>query len=412
MTHSEPVKGLHSSIDAAEEHLEIDPTLSDRLRSPERIFKANLVVPLDDGSPATLPAYRIQYNGIRGPYKGGIRYDTTVSEAEVTALAGLMTFKCAMVDVPYGGAKGGIRLDPSRYNRDELRQITRAFTRELFPLIGPDLDIPAPDVNTGAREMDWLRSAYEELAGTFSPGVVTGKSLDSGGSEGRSEATGRGASIIAKRMLEHIDRDIAETTVAIHGFGNAGWHAARTLDEWGATVVAVADSQGGIRSADGLDIAAVRTHKGETGTVVGYHDATTIGGSEVLLQDVDLLIPAGVSDALTASLAADVSADVIVEAANQPTTPDAESVLEDTGVIVVPDILASAGGVTVSYFEWVQNRQGWSWSLERVRDELESYLDRAFTELLETAESEAIESLRTAAYITAIRRISAAATSR
>jgi glutamate dehydrogenase/leucine dehydrogenase len=399
-----PFESLQEQLDVAGEYVDVQSDVLERLKHPERVLETTLAVELDDGSIELFDAYRSQFNGDRGPYKGGIRYHPGVTRDEVKALSGWMAYKCAIVDIPYGGGKGGIVVDPKQYSEDELERLTRAFAAELRPLIGEDKDIPAPDVNTGQREMNWIKDTYETLENTTSPGVITGKALDSGGSEGRVEATGRSTMLTARETFEWLGRDLSEATVAVQGYGNAGSIAARLIDEQGGTIVAVSDSSGGIYDPDGLDAEAVADTKAETGSVVD-HAAEEISNDELLTLDVDLLIPAALENAIDESLAHDVSADVIAEAANGPITPNADEVLTEKDVYVVPDILANAGGVTVSYFEWVQNRQRFSWTEQRVNEELERVITSAFDDLVETYESNGTPNLRTAAYVVAIERV-------
>ena len=403
--HANPFESLQAQIDVAAEHVDVRPDVLERLKHPERVLETTLSVELDDGSIELFQAFRSQFNGDRGPYKGGIRYHPGVTRDEVKALSGWMAFKCAVVDIPYGGGKGGIVVDPKQYSERELERLTRSFATELRPLIGEDRDIPAPDVNTGQREMNWIKDTYETLERTTAPGVITGKALDSGGSEGRVEATGRSTMLTAREAFEWLDRDIADATVAVQGYGNAGSIAARLLDEQGADIVAVSDSSGGIYDPDGLDAAAVVDTKQDTGSVVDHPAAERVSNDELLTLDVDLLIPAALENAIDESLADDVRADVIVEAANGPLTPGADQVLAETDTYVVPDILANAGGVTVSYFEWVQNRQRFSWTEERVNEELERVICAAFDGLVSTYETTDVETLRTAAYVVAIERV-------
>ena len=401
-----PFESLQSQIDEAAAHIDVDDDLVERLKHPERVLETNLTIERDDGTLERFKAFRSQFNGDRGPYKGGIRYHPNVSREEVKALSGWMVYKCAIVGIPYGGGKGGIVIDPADYSETELERVTRAFATELRPLIGEDRDIPAPDVNTGQREMNWIKDTYETLENTTAPGVITGKAISSGGSEGRVEATGRSTVIATREALAYLDRGIEDATVAVQGYGNAGSIAAGLIDDLGARVVAVSDSSGGIYATDGLDPRSAKAHKSETGSVVGYPDADReITNDELLTADVDVLIPAALENAIDGDLASDVEADLIVEAANGPLTPEADDVLADRDVHVVPDILANAGGVTVSYFEWVQNRQRFSWSEERVNDELEEIIVDAFDALTEAYESHDADDFRTAAYVVAIERV-------
>ncbi|WP_336363230.1 Glu/Leu/Phe/Val family dehydrogenase [Halalkalicoccus salilacus] len=404
-----PFESLQEQIDDAAAYLDVDADVIERLKHPERVLETNLTVELDDGSLGRFRAFRSQFNGDRGPYKGGIRYHPGVSRDEVKALSGWMAYKTAIVGIPYGGGKGGIVVDPKEHSEDELERLTRAFATELRPLIGEDRDIPAPDVNTGQREMNWIKDTYETLENTTAPGVITGKAIESGGSAGRVEATGRSTMLTAREAFDYLGRDVSDATVAVQGYGNAGWIAANLLEEQGATVVAVSDSSGAIYAEEGLDTQAVRDHKDETGSVVDFEGAEEeFSGEELLTLDVDLLVPAALENAIDEELARKVEADVIVEAANGPLTPDADEVLTERDVHVFPDILANAGGVTVSYFEWVQNRQRFYWDEERVNEELESVIVNAFEELVEAYESHDVPNFRTAAYVVAIGRVAQA----
>jgi len=400
-----PFESLQEQVRDAAAYVDVDDGTVDRLTNPERILELTLSLERDDGTTETVRAFRSQFNGDRGPYKGGIRYHPGVTRDEVKALSGWMVYKCATVGIPLGGGKGGIAIDPADYSVDELERLTRAFAAEIRPLIGVDRDIPAPDVNTGQREMNWIKDTYETLENTTEPGVVTGKAIASGGSEGRVEATARSTVIVAREAFEYLGRDIADATVSVQGYGNAGWLTAKLADEMGATVVAVSDSSGAIHDPDGLDPVAVKDHKRETGSVADYAGAESISGRELLTLDVDLLVPAALENAIDEDIARDVSADVISEAANGPLTPTADDVLAETDTIVVPDILANAGGVTVSYFEWVQNRQRFYWTEERVNEELESLVVDAFDRLIETYEDRDTPTLRVAAYVVALQRV-------
>ncbi|OVE86091.1 Glu/Leu/Phe/Val family dehydrogenase [Natronolimnobius baerhuensis] len=401
-----PFESLQSQVDEAATHLDVEDDVIERLKHPERVLETNLTVEQDDGTLERFKAFRSQFNGDRGPYKGGIRYHPHVSRDEVKALSGWMTYKTAIVDIPLGGGKGGIIIDPAEYSESELERLTRTFAKELRPMIGEDRDIPAPDVNTGQREMNWIKDTYEDLENTTEPGVITGKNLASGGSEGRVEATGRSTVIAAREAFDYLGKDLEGATVAVQGYGNAGWIAAKLIDEMGATVIAASDSSGGIYNPDGFDPVAAKHHKNETGSVVGYEESQEeITNEDVLTLDVDLLIPAALENAINRDLAEDVTADVISEAANGPLTPEADRVLEDKGCFVIPDILANAGGVTVSYFEWVQNRQRFYWTEERVNNELEAIIVEAFDALVESYEEHDLDNPRTAAYVVAIERV-------
>jgi glutamate dehydrogenase/leucine dehydrogenase len=401
-----PFESLQEQIDDAAAFLDVPRDVVTRLKSPERVLEATLTVEMDDGRLEGFQAFRSQFNGDRGPYKGGIRYHPNVSRDEVKALSGWMVYKCAVVDIPYGGGKGGIVIDPREYSESELERVTRAFAKELRPFIGPDRDIPAPDVNTGQREMNWIKDTYEKLENTTAPGVITGKSLDNGGSEGRVEATGRSVMLAAREAFAYLDRDLSGAAVAVQGYGNAGSVAAKLLEDQGASVVAVSDSSGAVFHPEGLDARAVKEFKRETGAVTGYADAEEeLSNEELLTMDVDLLVPAALENAIDAEIASHLEADVVVEAANGPITPEADDILASKDVMVVPDILANAGGVTVSYFEWVQNRQRFAWTEARVNDELERVIVDAFDRLVDAFEEKELPNFRTAAYVVAIQRV-------
>ena len=405
-----PFESLQEQLDDAAAYLDVDPGMLARLKRPERVLETTLSVEMDDGSIEVFEAYRSQFNGDRGPYKGGIRYHPQVSRDEVKALSGWMVYKCAAVNIPYGGGKGGIKLDPRQYSASELERITRSFAKELRPIIGVDRDIPAPDVNTGQREMNWIKDTYETLENTTEPGVITGKAPTSGGSQGRVEATGRSVMLVTREAFDYLDRSVEDATVAVQGYGNAGSVAAKLIDDLGANVVAVSDSSGAVYHGEGLDARAVKDFKNETGSVSGYDGASEeLTNEELLTLDVDLLIPAALENAIDADIAPDVSADIIVEAANGPLTPDADDILTERDVHVFPDILANAGGVTVSYFEWVQNRQRFYWTEDRVNDELERIITEAFDDLTTAYEQREVPNFRTAMYLVAIQRVVSAA---
>ena len=406
MSDVNPYQSLRTQIDEAAEYLDVSDGHVERLKNPERILETNLSVEMDDGSIEVFRAYRSQFNGDRGPYKGGIRYHPEVSRDEVKALSGWMVYKTATSDIPLGGGKGGIVIDPSEYSESEMERITRAFAKELTPMIGVDRDVPAPDVNTGQREMNWIKDTYETIENTTEPGVITGKDLSSGGSEGRVEATGRSTIVAAREAFDYLDKDLEGATVAVQGYGNAGWIAAKLIYEMGADVVAVSDSSGAIYNEESFDPVAVKEFKRETGSVVGYPDAAAeLTNDELLTLDGDLLIPAALENAIDESLAHEISADVVSEAANGPITPAADEILSDDDVLVVPDILANAGGVVVSYFEWVQNRQRFYWSEERVNEELAATIVEQFWNLVDAYEDRKLPSLRTAAYVVALERV-------
>jgi glutamate dehydrogenase/leucine dehydrogenase len=401
-----PFESVQEQIDDAAAYLDVNEDIVERIKHPQRVLEMNLSVDMDDGTVERFKAFRSQFNDDRGPYKGGVRYHPGVSRDEVKALSGWMVYKCAVVGIPFGGGKGGIKIDPSEYSAAELERITRSFATELRPLVGKDRDIPAPDVNTGQREMNWIKDTYETLIDETEPGVVTGKSLESGGSKGRVQATGRSVTLAVREVFEYLDRDLTDATIAVQGYGNAGWTAANLLQERGATIVAVSDSSGGIYNEEGLDTRTVKEHKNDTGAVTDYPGAEDqLTNEELLKLDVDVLIPAALENAIDADIAQGVEADIICEAANGPLTPDADDILTEKDVYIIPDILANAGGVTVSYFEWVQNRQRFYWTEERVNEELERHIVDAFDDLVEAFESIDVPNFRTAAYVVAIQRV-------
>jgi len=407
---TDPFESLQEQVGEAAEVIDLADDVVERLTNPERILELSLSVEMDDGSIEVIDAYRSQFNGDRGPYKGGIRYHPAVSRAEVKALSGWMVYKCAAVNVPYGGGKGGIKIDPAEYSASELERITRAYAKELRPLVGVDQDIPAPDVNTGQREMNWFKDTYETLERTTAPGVVTGKAIESGGSAGRVEATGRSVMLSVREAFDHFDWDITDATVAVQGYGNAGSVAAELLDDLGASIVAASDSSGAIYNEDGFDAVDAKKHKTETGSLVGYSGADEeLTNEELLTLDVDVLIPAALENAIDEEIAQDVKADIISEAANGPLTPAADDILADKDVYVIPDILANAGGVTVSYFEWVQNRQRFYWTEQKVNTELERYIAEAFEDMIEAYETHDVPNFRVAMYTVALERVVQAA---
>ncbi len=391
-------------FDLAAERLGLDEGMRLVLREPRREFTVHFPVHMDDGSVQVFTGYRVQHNLGRGPAKGGIRYHQNVSRDEVKALAMWMTWKCAVVGIPYGGGKGGVIVDPKKLSQKELEGLTRRYFTEIEILIGPEKDIPAPDVNTNAQIMAWMMDTYSMHAGYTVPGVVTGKPISLGGSEGRNEATARGCVYTVVEAARHLGLDLTTARAAVQGFGNAGSIAARLIGEEGATVVAVSDSTGGIHDPSGLDIAKVVAWKQEHGTVQGFPGATDITNAEVLEIDCEILIPAALENQITSRNAGNVKARLVAEAANGPTTPDADEILFRNGVFLVPDILCNAGGVTVSYFEWVQDLNRDHWSEEVVNAKLKEIMVKAFDETLDMAKREKVN-MRTAAYLVAVKRV-------
>ena len=378
--------------------------------SPFRVVKVDVITDGDDGKLQHHSGFRVQHNQARGPMKGGLRYHPMVDESEATALAELMTWKTAVVNIPFGGAKGGINCDPNQLSERELDRITRTFVSQIKDVIGPTLDIPAPDVNTNAKVMGWIMDEYSKYAG-FSPGVVTGKPIHLFGSEGREEATGRGVLLVLQDVLKEQKKSLSDVSVAFQGFGNVGSFAARLMAEQGAKIVAVGDHLGGVSSSDGLNVEALAQWASENRTVKGFPGGEAFNSPDVLTWDADVLVPAALGDVLTKDNAHDVRASIIVEAANGPTTPEADDIFKQRDIIVVPDILANAGGVTVSYFEWAQNIQQFRWELDRVRQELTNYMRKAYRSVADVASKQKVD-LRTAAFVLAIGRVAEAATSR
>ena len=391
-------------FDLAAERLGLDEGMRAVLREPRRELTVHFPVHMDDGSVRVFTGYRVQHNLGRGPAKGGIRYHQDVSRDEVKALAMWMTWKCAVVGIPYGGGKGGVIVDPKKLSIREVEALTRRFFTEIEILIGPEKDIPAPDVNTNAQIMAWMMDTYSMHAGYTVPGVVTGKPISLGGSEGRNEATARGTVFCIIEAARHLGLELKKSRVAVQGFGNAGSIAATLISAEGSTVVAVSDSTGGIHNAAGLDIARVIAWKKEHGTVQGFPGAIDVSSSDVLTVDCDILIPAALENQITADNADDVKARLIAEAANGPTTPEADQILWKKSKFMIPDILCNAGGVTVSYFEWVQDLNRDHWSEAVVNEKLKEIMVKAFTSVLAIARREQCD-MRTAAYLLAVERV-------
>ena len=391
-------------FDLAAERLNLDPGLRRVLREPRRALTVTFPVHMDDGTVQVITGYRVQHNLGRGPAKGGIRYHQDVSLDEVKALAMWMTWKCAVVGIPYGGGKGGVIIDPKKLSLKELEALTRRFTTEISVLIGPERDIPAPDVNTTPQIMAWMMDTYSMHQGYTVPAVVTGKPISLGGSEGRNEATARGCVFTVVDAAQHLGLDLTRSTVVVQGFGNAGMIAARLMRDEGATVIAVSDTGGGIINREGLDVERVVAWKKEHGTVVGAPGSREISNADLLETECDVLIPAALENQITAGNAGRVKARIVAEAANGPTTPEADEILYNNGVFLIPDILCNAGGVTVSYFEWVQDLNRDHWSEAVVNAKLKEIMDRSFGEVLAMAEREAVD-MRTAAYLVAVKRV-------
>jgi glutamate dehydrogenase (NAD(P)+) len=394
-------------FDQVAERLKLDPGLQKRLRHPHRALVVSVPVAMDDGRTEIFEGFRVQHDNALGPTKGGIRYHPDVSLEEVTALAMLMTWKCALMGLPYGGAKGGVRCEPRTLSRRELERLTRRYTAEIFLIIGPEYDIPAPDMGTDEQVMAWMMDTYSMQRGMTSPGVVTGKPILLGGSRGRREATGRGVYTIVLEAAKKIGLDPKRMTVAVQGFGNVGSVAAQLLAENGCRLIAVSDSKGGIYNPKGLDVPRLLRERLAGGTLPDYSDADRISQAELLALECDVLIPAALGGQITAANASTVRARIIAEGANGPTTPEADRILGEQNVLVLPDILANAGGVTVSYFEWVQDLQFYFWTEQEINARLTEIMTAAFTRVWSYAQAEGVD-LRTAALMLAAQRVAEA----
>jgi len=399
-----PWEVAQQQFDLAAERLHLDDGMRRVLREPRRELTVHFPVKMDDGSVKVYTGFRVQHNLGRGPAKGGIRYHQNVSLDEVKALAMWMTWKCAVVGIPFGGGKGGVIVDPKQLSKKELEALSRRFFTEIEVLVGPEKDVPAPDVNTNAQVMAWFMDTYSMHAGYTVPGVVTGKPISLGGSEGRNEATARGTVFCIIEAARHLGLELPKARVAIQGFGNAGSIAAQLIAAEGATVVAVSDSTGGIHNPDGLEVNKVVKWKQEHGTVQGFPGSKDISNAEVLEVECEILIPAALENQITAANADNIKARLVAEAANGPTTPEADEILWKKSIFMIPDILCNAGGVTVSYFEWVQDLNRDHWSETEVNDKLREIMVKAFQETLTIARREQCY-MRTAAYLLAVQRV-------
>ncbi|WP_336328370.1 glutamate dehydrogenase GdhB [Halovenus sp. HT40] len=401
------VETARRQLNHAVEHLEIDSNIVERLRHPTKVQEVTVPVERDDGTVEVFTGYRAHHDSVRGPYKGGLRFHPEVTRDECVGLSMWMTWKCAVMDLPFGGAKGGVAVNPKELSAEEKERLTRRFTEEIRGVIGPTKDIPAPDMGTDSQTMAWLMDAYSMQEGETIPGVVTGKPPVVGGSKGREEAPGRSVAIITREVLRYYDRDIEETTIAMQGYGSVAANAARLLNDWGGTVVAVSDVNGGVYDPNGLDTHAIPSHDEKPEAVTQQDVPHLVTNDELLELDVDVLVPAAVGNVLTEDNADDIEADLIVEGANGPTTTAAEEIFADRNLPVIPDILANAGGVTVSYFEWLQDINRRAWSLERVNNELESEMVDAWEDVCVAYEANDV-TWRDAAYIVALSRIAEA----
>jgi glutamate dehydrogenase (NAD(P)+) len=399
-----PFRIAQIQFDMAAEYLKLDPGLRQILRTPKRVMEVSVPVKMDNGQTKVFTGFRVQHNVSRGPAKGGLRYHPNVTLDEVKALAAWMTWKTATVNLPYGGAKGGIVCDPKRMSKGELERMTRRYASEIQPIIGPEVDIPAPDVYTDAQTMAWIMDTYAMTVGHAAPGVVTGKPVSIGGSEGRTDATGRGVLYVVEEACKVKKINLRGATVAIQGFGNVGSAVARLFAEKKAKIIAISDSRGGVHNPRGIDPLRALRYKERSGTVVGMPGASRISNDELLALKCDILVPAALENVITLHNADQIKAKIVAEAGNGPTTPHADEILSRKGVFVVPDILANAGGVTVSYFEWTQDLQGFFWQLQEVNSKLEYVMRRAFNDVHETMRKFHVYP-RAAAYILAVGRV-------
>ena len=395
--------GVNVFFDRAANRLGLADGVRDMLRKPWRELSVSVPVRMDDGTIEVFNGYRIQHNGVRGPYKGGVRYHPKADQDEVRALASLMTWKNAIVDIPFGGAKGGVQCDPHALSTGELNRLTRRYTTNIEHLIAVNRDILAPDLGTNAQTMAWMMDAYGQIHG-YTPGIVTGKPVELGGSVGREQATGRGVLFVMRSVAADLGMDPDGARIVIQGFGNVGSWTARIAGELGCKVVAVSDANGGVHNDAGLDVDALVAHSDEAGTVVGFPGADSIGNDELLELDCEVLVPAAVGRVVHEGNASRVRAGLVIEAANHPLTPEADAILEDRGVTVIPDILVNAGGVIVSYFEWTQNLYQHRWTLEEVNEELDAIITKAYRTVRETALAEDI-SYRDAAFLVGVGRV-------
>ena len=401
-----PFEDMMARFDHAAELVSLDPGIYKVLRHPEKQIIVSIPIQLDTGDVEVFTGYRVIHNPSRGPGKGGIRFDPNVTIDEVKALAAWMTWKCAVVNIPFGGAKGGVVCDPTKLSDAELERVTRRYTAALINVLGPESDIPAPDVNTNERVMAWIMDTYAMHKQSASHGVVTGKPIEIGGSLGRREATGRGCMIVTKEALKHLGLPVRGSRVAVQGFGNVGSVAAKLLAQEGLTVVAVSDASTGVYNENGIYIDEALQWVRENRYLDGYPGGDAISNEELLSLELDVLVPAAVENVITRRNAAGINTKVICEGANGPTTAAADRILEDKGVFVIPDILANAGGVTVSYFEWVQNRSGYFWDEKTVVDRLEAITVRSFADVLEVSKRHSVD-MRTAAYMLSVERVAA-----
>ena len=400
-----PFEVALKQLDEAAKLIKLDKGMHQVLAHPKRVLTVSLPVKMDNGEIKVFTGFRSQHNDARGPFKGGIRYHPQVSIEEVKALSMWMTWKCAVADIPYGGGKGGIICNPKEMSDGELERMTRRYAYAIADIIGPRTDIPAPDVYTGGKEMAWIMDTYSALKGNFvQPEIITGKPLSIGGSLGRNEATGRGLSFTVREAAKKLKLNMKTATIAVQGFGNAGQFASQLVEEQGPKIIAASDSKGGVFNKAGLDSAALRKHKEKTGSVVGFAGAKTVTNEELLETDCTILIPAALENQITSKNAGKIKAKIVAEAANGPTTPEADDVLYKNKILVIPDILANGGGVTVSYFEWLQNLRREYWTEQEVNERLDRNITKAFLDVYDTHEKYQVN-MRKASTLLAVNRV-------
>jgi glutamate dehydrogenase (NAD(P)+) len=404
MTHHTALTIAQEQLEMTVEKLELDPGLHEILKKPKRSLIVSVTIKMDDGTIGVFDGVRVQHWDVKGPFKGGIRYHPDVTMEDVTALAMWMTWKCAIADLPYGGAKGGICCNPKKMSQGELERLTRRYVSLIFDYLGPHRDIPAPDVYTDGQTMAWIMDTYSQLKGYSVPESVTGKPVEIGGSEGRVCATSVGVSFCAKEAAKILNLNLRNSTVAVQGYGNVGYNAARVMHSLGCKIIAVSDSSGGIYCPDGIIPSAVSAHKRKTGSVINYKNCTNITNEELLQTKCDILIPAALQSQITKDNADKIKAKIVAEGANGPTTPEADKTLHEKGTFTIPDILANSGGVTVSYFEWVQNLTREHWTLEEVNKKLKNKITKSFSDVYKLSKKEESD-MRTAALMLGVGRV-------
>lgn len=411
MANVNPFESAKKQLDKAAAIMKLDKNILEVLREPQRVIEVNFPVVMDDGLVKSFKGFRSQHNNARGPYKGGIRFHQDVNVDEVKALSMWMTWKCSVTGIPYGGGKGGVIVDPKKLSKKELERLSRAYIEAIAPFIGPEKDVPAPDVNTDGQIMSWMVDEYSRLVGKYSPAVITGKPIEVGGSLGRNYATSQGGTYVANKLSEKLGLNPKNITVAVQGFGNVGGFMAKIMHDNGYKIVAVSDSKGGIYDPKGLDPYKVDEWKEKNTTVQGFKGTKNITNEELIELSVDFLVPAALENVITKENASKIKAKAIIEMANGPTTPDADDILAKRGVHVVPDVLANAGGVTVSYFEWVQNLMNFYWSEKEVLDKLKPLMDNAFEDVWKLSKEHKVD-LRMGAYLSAVKKVADAIKSR